>query len=209
MLGGRRRAKAASCPRSPPATAIVPPCASTLVTTCADYPAFSVNVISRESTRGDDTIWLIIELFEGVPLILDTIASDVSSQLADQSRLGVSITQESDIPEVGPAHRGLWQRIPNVTAVFQSTQECTVLMGSRFGCDRCRLFRLARDALVQVPRSRGFLPPIPAHQPPLRAIVSPITAGVVCPPTTRGNCHLPVPASPLAASAVAHFACQS
>ena len=62
-----------------------------------------------------------------MPLILDSIVAGVSSQLADQSRLGVPVTQASDIPEVGPAHRGLWQRIPNVTAVFADLKSSTEL----------------------------------------------------------------------------------
>ena len=64
---------------------------------------------------------------EGVPLILDSVVGDVSSQLADQSRLGIEIAQASDVPETGPSHRGLWQQIPNVTAVFADLKRSTEL----------------------------------------------------------------------------------
>ena len=67
---------------------------------------------------------------DGEPLILDNVVADVSSQLADQSRLGVKITQASDVPGVGPAHRGLWQRIPGVSAVFADLKSSTELSAS-------------------------------------------------------------------------------
>ena len=64
---------------------------------------------------------------KGKPLILDSVVADVSSQLTDQSRLGVEIAQASDVPEEGPSHRGLWQQIPNVTAVFADLKSSTEL----------------------------------------------------------------------------------
>ena len=55
------------------------------------------------------------------------MVTDVSSQLTAQSRLGIEIAQATDVPEVGPAHRGLWQQIPNVTAVFADLKRSTEL----------------------------------------------------------------------------------
>lgn len=60
-------------------------------------------------------------------MILDDVRSDVSAQLNDQSELGVQITTLNDIPEKGPAHRGLWFQIPQVTAVFADLKSSTEL----------------------------------------------------------------------------------
>ncbi len=87
---------------------------------------------------------------EGVPLILDSVVANVSSQLAQQSRLGVSITQTSEIPEVGPAHRGLWQRISNVTAVFADLKGSTELSvsHSREGTARAYTYFIRAMAII-------------------------------------------------------------
>ena len=60
-------------------------------------------------------------------LILDEIVADVTSQLDAQARLGVQIKQKQDVPETGPTNRGLWFRIPNVTAVFADLKRSTEL----------------------------------------------------------------------------------
>ena len=58
---------------------------------------------------------------------LDEIVADVSSQLDQQAGLGVQIRQEHDVPETGPANRGLWYQIPDVTAVFADLKGSTEL----------------------------------------------------------------------------------
>lgn len=60
-------------------------------------------------------------------MILDDVKAAVSSQLEDQSELGVQITSRNDVPEEGPAHRGLWFQIPQVTAVFADLKRSTEL----------------------------------------------------------------------------------
>ena len=49
------------------------------------------------------------------------------SQLDTQSDLGVQITLRNDVPEIGPANKGLWYQIPNVTAVFADLKRSTDL----------------------------------------------------------------------------------
>lgn len=58
---------------------------------------------------------------------LDAVVADVVSQLDDQSRLGVQITNRNDVPETGPANKGLWYRVPDVTAVFADLKRSTEL----------------------------------------------------------------------------------
>ena len=60
-------------------------------------------------------------------MILNEIVADVSSQLDQQAGLGVQIRREHDVPETGPANRGLWYQIPNVTAVFADLKRSTEL----------------------------------------------------------------------------------
>ena len=62
--------------------------------------------------------------------MLDSIYSDVSKQVDDQRALGVQITRVSDVPEYGPTNRGLWNEIPNVTAVFVDIKNSTGLNSS-------------------------------------------------------------------------------
>ena len=63
----------------------------------------------------------------GAVLILNEITAAVSSQLDQQSVLGVQITNRSDVPEKGPTNRGRWFRIPRVTAVFADLKGSTKL----------------------------------------------------------------------------------
>ena len=60
-------------------------------------------------------------------MILDEIVAAVSSQLDTQAGLGVQIRKEQDVPDTGPANRGLWLQIPNVTAVFADLKGSTEL----------------------------------------------------------------------------------
>ena len=63
-------------------------------------------------------------------LILDEVAAAVVAQLNDQARLGVRVENQNEVPETGPANRGLWLRIPNVTAVFADLKGSTALSSS-------------------------------------------------------------------------------
>ena len=60
-------------------------------------------------------------------LLLDKIAADVSSQLDAQAKLGVKITRQTEVPGTGPANRGVWFQIRNVTAVFADMKRSTEL----------------------------------------------------------------------------------
>ena len=52
------------------------------------------------------------------------------AQLNDQAKLGVQVENQGTVPETGPASRGLWWRIPNVTAVFADLKGSTALNSS-------------------------------------------------------------------------------
>lgn len=58
---------------------------------------------------------------------LDDVNTDVLSQMRQQSWLGVQITGRDQVPETGPATRGLWFRVPEVTAVFADLRNSTGL----------------------------------------------------------------------------------
>ena len=60
-------------------------------------------------------------------MILDDVEADVSSQLDEQSRLGVQITRQNDVPDTGPTNRGVWYQIREVTAVFADLKRSTEL----------------------------------------------------------------------------------
>ena len=64
---------------------------------------------------------------------LDEVVADVAAQLDEQARLGVSIVDEKEVPEVGPANGGIWARVPKATAVFADLKRSTLLSlsGSR------------------------------------------------------------------------------
>lgn len=64
-------------------------------------------------------------------MILDQVKTDVAAQLNDQAQLGGNIVTVSDIPETGPANRGLWFQIPNVTAVFADLNRSTQLSAAQ------------------------------------------------------------------------------
>lgn len=60
-------------------------------------------------------------------MLLDDVLADLTSQLDDQAELGVQITVQNEVPDRGPANKGLWLRIPNVTAVFVDLKRSTEL----------------------------------------------------------------------------------
>ena len=53
--------------------------------------------------------------------------ADVRNQLKQQSRLGVQTAVNNEVPEIGPVSRGLWFKIPQVTAVFADLKGSTKL----------------------------------------------------------------------------------
>lgn len=61
-------------------------------------------------------------------LKLDDVKEEVSSQLAEQSSLGIQITRTNDVPERGPANKGVWHQILNVTSVFADIKNSTALI---------------------------------------------------------------------------------
>ena len=63
-------------------------------------------------------------------MILKDVATAVTAQLNDQAKLGVQVANQKAVPESGPANRGLWWRIPNVTAVFADLKGSTELNSS-------------------------------------------------------------------------------
>ena len=67
---------------------------------------------------------------EARDLILDKVTTSVVAQLNDQAKLGVQVENQNEVPETGPANRGLWLRIPNVTAVFADLKGSTDLSSS-------------------------------------------------------------------------------
>ena len=60
-------------------------------------------------------------------MILDEVVADVKAQLDQQAELGVRTSQESDVPGIGPAYKGLWFQVPQVTAVFADLKGSTLL----------------------------------------------------------------------------------
>ena len=60
-------------------------------------------------------------------MILDDVVTDVSSQLDDQAELGIQVTRQNEVPEVGPTNAGVWFQIPQVTAVFADLKGSTEL----------------------------------------------------------------------------------
>ena len=60
-------------------------------------------------------------------LKLDEVVAAVAAQLSDQSKLGIQITRLNDVPETGPTNKGVWNQIPNVTAVFADLKGSTGL----------------------------------------------------------------------------------
>ena len=62
---------------------------------------------------------------------LDQVRKEVAAQLAQQSKQGVKIVTVDDVPETGPAHRGLWFQIPDVTAVFADLNGSTRLSAAQ------------------------------------------------------------------------------
>ena len=60
-------------------------------------------------------------------MILDNVLADVSSQLDQQAKLGVKIDVQHDVSESAPVYRGVWWRIPQVTAVFADLKGSTRL----------------------------------------------------------------------------------
>ena len=62
--------------------------------------------------------------------MLDSIYSEVSKQVDEQKKLGVQITRVNDVPDQGPTNKGLWNEIPNVSAVFVDVKNSTDLNSS-------------------------------------------------------------------------------
>ena len=62
---------------------------------------------------------------------LDEVKAEVANQLKQQSEQGVKIVTVKDVPEIGPAHRGVWFQIPNVTAVFADLNRSTKLSAAQ------------------------------------------------------------------------------
>lgn len=60
-------------------------------------------------------------------MILDTVVAAVASQLHQQAELGVQVVQQDAVPDAGPAHRGIWVQIPEVTVVFADLKSSTAL----------------------------------------------------------------------------------
>ena len=60
-------------------------------------------------------------------MLLDEVLADLTSQLDAQADLGVQITVQNEVPEEGPANKGLWLQIPNVTVVFVDLKRSTEL----------------------------------------------------------------------------------
>ena len=63
-------------------------------------------------------------------MLLDEVVSSVDAQLTDQAHLGIQVENKNRVPEKGPTHRGLWWRIPNVSAVFIDLKNSTKLTAS-------------------------------------------------------------------------------
>ena len=66
-----------------------------------------------------------------VQLILDDVVADVSSQLDAQAELGIQVTRQNEVPEVGPTNAGVWFQIPQVTAIFADLKASTELSATR------------------------------------------------------------------------------
>ena len=66
-------------------------------------------------------------LHGGSIVLLNDVTDDVSNQLQQQSELGVQITVKNDVPEIGPTNKGVWDQIPQVTAVFADLKGSTAL----------------------------------------------------------------------------------
>ena len=60
-------------------------------------------------------------------MILDTVVAAVASQLDQQGKLGVQVVQQDAVPDAGPARRGVWVQIPEVTVVFADLKSSTAL----------------------------------------------------------------------------------
>ena len=67
-------------------------------------------------------------------MILDEVVADVKAQLDQQAELGVQTSQESDVPGIGPAYKGLWFQVPQVTSVFADLKGST-LLNTRHGTE--------------------------------------------------------------------------
>ena len=63
-------------------------------------------------------------------MILDQVKADVAAQLDAQRKLGVQIVRLKNVPETGPVNKGVWNSIPNVTAVFADLNRSTALSAS-------------------------------------------------------------------------------
>lgn len=60
-------------------------------------------------------------------MLLDQTLADLTQQLDQQDALGIQVVARSDVPEQGPANRGEWHSISDVTAVFADLKASTHL----------------------------------------------------------------------------------
>ena len=81
---------------------------------------------------------------------LEEVTNDVSSQLEDQIRLGVSVEQHRDVPETGPANRGVWWGIPQVTAVFADLKGSTKMSATESRADAAVAYTLFIRAMAVI-----------------------------------------------------------
>ena len=58
---------------------------------------------------------------------LDAITNEVANQLDQQAKLGIKVDRETKVPEKGPANRGVWLQVRQVTAVFADLKRSTAL----------------------------------------------------------------------------------
>ena len=82
-------------------------------------------------------------------LLPDTLA-DLAAQLDQQDALGIQVTERADVPEVGPANRGEWHSINNVTAVFGDLKASTHLNSTATAKTAARAYNYFVRAMVLI-----------------------------------------------------------
>jgi len=70
--------------------------------------------------------------------------------LEDQIRLGVRVDQHREVPEIGPANRGIWWRIPQVTAVFADLKGSTKMSATESRADAAVAYTLFTRAMAVI-----------------------------------------------------------
>ena len=87
-------------------------------------------------------------------MILDRVVAAVASQLDQQANLGVRVAQQDAVPDTGPAHRGVWVQVPEVTAVFADLKSSTALnadQGAKVAAPAYTYFIKAMTIIGSVP----------------------------------------------------------